>query len=347
MRLLLHIGSPKAGSTALQNWLRANRAALDEQGILAWRGDGAKGDPAGVLANRFAPPKRPLLPHERLHFATRAEATAWSDRIWQDLARDVRAARPALTVLSSEGLFAVRKAQAVHALLADLFDDITVLVYVRDPAAHYVSALDQQIRTGVRLAKLPVPSGFHYPPVETVRNWRKLLGPERVIVRNFAREGLAGGDLATDFLGQLGALAGHTVTAPEAVPRANESLCAAATLLLLGMNETFDRFAKGGDGGQIRARAALIKRLRAAPELAGMPKLRLSDPAHADWVRHTHREAIAFYNDVFDPDQPPLPQAPEGTVIPDEDDQRARLRGWIEAATDTVDLAAALRAAYA
>lgn len=329
VQLLLHIGSPKAGSTTLQAMLHANKAALAEQGVLAWEADVSKGASATVLSSRFLPRNRPLLPHERLHFSSRAEATAWSEANWSRMIATVRSDRPPLTVISSEGLFAATDVASVNSALGAVFDTVTILAYVRDPAAHYVSALDQQIRAGARLSDLPLPGRFHLPPFATVRNWRGLLGPERVILRNFSRENLVDGDLVTDFLSHLGQLAGRPVVAPVPTPRANESLCAAAALVLLACNETFERFSRRDDRAEVRHRMALIRRLRTAPELSGMAKLALDDPEIVAWARQAAAGAVAFYNTLLDEDARLVPAAPDSPPPPDDAAQRARLRAWV------------------
>lgn len=329
MKALLHIGSPKAGSTTIQEALKLNRETLDASGILAWQPDGTRGPPARVLANRFAPDKRPLLPRERLHFRTRAETVDWSLENWRVMSTLVKDRKPALTVLSSESLFAVGDVNRVLDALRETFSDITIIAYIRDPAEQYKSSLDQIIRDGARFADLPLPSEFRFPSHEVIRAWHDILGKERVIVRNFDRRNLAGGDLTADFFGHVARIADTELGTPESPPRANESLCAAATVWLLSLNETFNRFSTGNDRDLVKRRLALIRRLARSDTLADLPKLSLGKAPIATWARLNERTAIEYFNTVFFHDQVALEPAPDDATLPEPGKMRRVMRKWL------------------
>ncbi|MCC5969919.1 MAG: hypothetical protein JJU15_08210 [Pararhodobacter sp.] len=329
MKVLLHIGSPKAGSTTIQAALKLNRDRLAESGVLAWQPNSSKGPPARVLANRFAPPQRPLLPVERLHFSTREETVEWSLENWRALSALVKERKPALTVLSSESLFAVKRVKRVLDALYETFSDVTILAYIRDPAEQYKSSLDQVIRDGARFSKLALPTDFHFPPHATIRAYHDILGKERMIVRNFDRRNLAEGDLITDFFGHVAQVAGTEIAAPETPPRANESLCASATMWLLGVNEIFNRFSTGGDRDLIKRRIELVRRLRRSRALTGLPKLSLGNSDVALWARDAERAGIEYYNTVFFHDQIALETAPVGLTLPEPDEMRRSLHEWL------------------
>lgn len=329
MQAIVHIGSPKAGSTTLQHALRINREALAGQDILYWEPDPRHGPPARILANRFARPGKPLLPRERLHYASRDEATARSLECWAELSEKVRRERPAVTILSSESLFAVKPPRQVLDALGEIFDKITILAYMRDPVALYVSALDQIIRDGARLSKLWLPVDFGFPSARVLTQYADRLGDEHVVVRHLVRDNLIGGDLIADLLGCLGNIVGREVTLKKRPAASNESLCAAATVWLLGLNETFSRFEGSGDQRMIRDRAALIDRLRGAPELAGLPKLSIAGTELADWVRATQREDIALLNRRFLAAQRQIDLPRDDLALPDAGRMRAAMREWL------------------
>lgn len=345
MHALVHIGSPKAGSTSIQRALQMNAAALEGAGVFAWLPDPSRGNFARALANRFRGDDFRLLPIERWNFASPQEAVQWSHDNWADLAAGVRARRPALTVLSSEQLFGVAPVERVLEALAEIFDRVTIMAYLRDPADHYKSALDQFIRGGMRLRDLPLPTRFKPPSARTIRGYLKALGPGQVIVRNFDRSNLVGGDVVRDFFAQIAQVHGRPVPDPVLPPRMNESLAAAATVWLLGVNETFQRFAEGDDRAALKARRVLLNRLRTAPELAALPKLALDHPLLVDLARANARETITLFNTRFSGDQHPMPEAPEIGAPPPEAEQRAHLRDWLLGQAPGAALANVLRAA--
>lgn len=343
MHVLLHIGSPKAGSTTIQTALRLNRAALADHGVLAWEPDSRHGPPARTLANVFTRPAKRLMPRERLFFDTRDQATAWSAQCWDHLAAEVAQRRPALTILSSEQFFDMPQVRPVIDRLATMFSGVTILAYVRDPVAMYRSSLDQIIRDGERFADLPLPADLVLRGHETLANWQARLGAPGVIVRLLDRSALTGGDLLSDLAQQIGTVLGRPVDLRHRPAPENESLCAAATLWLLAANEAFVRFNEGGDRELLKRRFALVRRLAEAGDLAALPKLRDPVGPLADTIRAANAEASAWYAA-----QGLQIVAPPGDsqALPDEA-QRAALRDWLVSQANPAALARVLAVAIA
>ncbi|WP_417598091.1 hypothetical protein [Pararhodobacter oceanensis] len=347
MRLLLHIGAPKAGSSSIQSALIANAKALREQGVMAWTAPSDKGPPPLTLANRFKTDERPLRPRERLHFTNRQQARDWSLQVWAQLARHLAAQQPELTVLSSEAFLNIGAVPKVLEVLEPLFSEVHILVYIRDPVDQYRSTLDQRIRDGDRFADLPLPhltiSHWH----RIVQRYRKLLGPERVIMRGFHRQAFIGGDLIADLAAQIGAVLGREVVMPTAVAATNESLCAPATLWLLAANEAFVRFATGDDSELIRRRLLLVRRLAAAPALQDLPKLTPPPELIAALLRQNHAAAIAFFNNSEAGKRHPLRMPAPDIATPEDSTIRAALRDWLLPQAKPDDLRKVLEAAIA
>lgn len=312
----------------MQSALKLNAAALETRGVYCWLPDPKFGNFSRALSNRFRNPKTRLRPLERRSFDSLDQAVEWSMASWDDLARQVSARKPRLTVLSSETLFGVADTDSVLDALRAIFDRVTVLVYVRDPAEFYKSTLDQSIRGGMRLANLPLPGEFAPPTRRMLQAYHERLDRQDLIVRNFDRSNLAGGDVVTDFFEQIERVAGHPVDAPLLPPRENESLPAAATVWLLSLNEAFVRFKDADDREEVKARFNLINRLRKSPVLAGLPKLKLDDPQLLALVRQNSRATIEFVNATFFADQIPLAPVPASAEVVDPAAQRLRLFEW-------------------
>lgn len=344
MKLLLHIGAAKAGSTTIQDSLFLNRAALAQQGIAYWQPSDATVPPPRVLSNLFEPGRKPLLPKERLHFATREESRAFSRREWDRMAAEIGAQGPALTILSSESLYYLRPGPILDELRRT-FSEIVVLMYVRDPVPLYRSALDQLIRDGARLADLPLPAQVRLGAADTLRRYRQQLGAENVILRRFDRACLAGGDLLVDLYQQIGLIHGQPVAPLHPVHSTNESFSAAATLWILGLNEGFERLGSGGDAAQIQRRQVLLERLRRAPGLTGLPKLTDPPAAIQDWIRRANRDDIAFLNQHAFDRTLPLEGPDSDAPLPPEAEQRQAVRDWLLGQVKPEDLARVLVAA--
>lgn len=323
MEVLFHIGSPKAGSSTLQDMLALNAPELADQGILAWQPEWRTSDPARALANL-------LLPIERAHFSSRAESIVWSRDCWKDLAAQVGKRRPRLTVLSSETMMELQTPRKLIEALRQIFDRVTILAYIRDPADHYRSGLDQAIRGGARMAELPLPVSFFYPDPAILGRYPVLPGVDGFILRNFDRANLAKGDLIADFAACIARLTGQAPDLPARPAATNESLPAAATLWLLSANETFARFTSQNDRDILKRRRAVISGLRNSAELRDLPALRLDDPEIAGWARQGAASLISFCNAHFAATgQTTLTAPPPPADLPPPEAMRARLHRWL------------------
>ncbi len=203
MKLLLHIGTDKTGSTAIQQHLFLNREWLAERGVyLPGEGLGADNGHAALL---------------------QAMAPAALERLRRELLA-ARAARHRLAVLSWEimGQWDARRIRRLQPCLAGA--EPRVLAYLREQADIAQSSYLQRLK-GLR-HELPVeaferPSGIAQrrrswrackAPMRNylrlLRRWRRALPGAELSPREFHREALRGGDVVDDFLAQLGLEAG-------------------------------------------------------------------------------------------------------------------------------------------
>ena len=326
MHAIVHIGAPKAGSSAIQGTIHRDRAAIARQGIYPFLPSTGPLDRA--LSARFRPDQTRLKPDMRMKFDDAASMQAWSRRCWEELEATLRAERPDYALLSSEHFFNLLRPGELLDALGALFSKITLILYVRDPVAHYVSQTDQQIRGGVRLRDLGTPASFAYYPAARLEDYLAAVGRENMVVRNVDRANLEGGDVIADLFEQVARITGRRVDWTASPRRANESLCGAASAWVLGTNETFERFGSG-DKEAIARRQELFQRLRASEALTGLPKLKITEPDLAALIRHNAREKAEWLNATFLEGQVPLETADAPAKIPDEDALRVRMRDWI------------------
>lgn len=188
MAAIIHIGSDKAGSTALQSALDANRWGLSEHGFeYPQLGDG-----------------RP--DHRTLAFELAA-------------GRGMAGSLPltdAVTVLSSEAFWPLDD-QAITRLIRALGDSVTVIAYVRHPAAYAEAAFRQrcgmatserQLRALLLLPALPT----RVNPIATrairryeqLRSWKAALQPGHLVVRPYEAGLPAQLDIVADFCSAAG-----------------------------------------------------------------------------------------------------------------------------------------------
>lgn len=311
MHLLLHIGPPKTGSTAIQAALSDSTADLNAKGVFF---DG--GMPLRALSARYTSEAVLAKTPVSRRLGGIAGVRAWSERAWQELASGLEASDADLCILSSEHFAYSIDFDGLAGRLSDLFDGITVLAFVRDPVSQYLSGLQQSIRGGARFMDLPMPCDFTYRVRNLLERYSDLVGRENVIVRNFA-----GGNVVTEFSGQLKRL-GKQVDLPELIR--NPSAPGAVLAMLLFVNECRRQ------DFEPERRRKFVNRLVSSREVMGLPSLRLDQPWVAAQIHANAGADCAWVNENFLQGQASLPVvSPEGGAFPPRDAQRAAVRDTI------------------
>lgn len=196
MRVLLHIGVWKTGSSAIQTFLAENAGALARE---------------GVVVPRFS---RRRLGHNAIVAALKAGDRETVERLVASLRRDARRAADPVVVLTSEHYWPLKGAQLerLAAALRGIGARVDVLAYVRPQEEMWRSLYAQQakmfhIREDTPLWGEPayvgpriVGSGLYFGRCLT--RFRKLFGPVRA--RLYDRVGFVGGDVVSDFMAELG-----------------------------------------------------------------------------------------------------------------------------------------------
>jgi hypothetical protein len=197
MKVVIHIGPMKTGTTALQESLAAHRRELLAQGVLYPRGH----DPA----NRTN--------HHRLAMAVLDE-DQWRDRLWSghrqnpktvrhraqeywtSIKGEISRHRPDTLVLSTELLSWARTArefERLHRLVSEVSDDVVPCLYIRDPADRWLSHFQQSARHST--APRPLNAARFRPQLELI----EATFGRRPMVRAYDRRQLIDGDIVRDF----------------------------------------------------------------------------------------------------------------------------------------------------
>ncbi|WP_132600186.1 hypothetical protein [Rhodovulum adriaticum] len=210
--LLIHIGSQKTGSTALQNFLSANETALAGRGL------------------RFLATGRRNISHNSLFRPLRGPDAA---AIWADVAAEVAAHPDTLSIMSSENFFDrdIAAAMARH-MPAGLRGACRVVAYARRQDAYLEAMYKQKTKNGREHLS---PLDFVAKVGDEIADYRAILGAfadvigdDAVILRRFERRALKNGDVIADFLGVLGLnMADADFVQPER--DANQTLSRAVT----------------------------------------------------------------------------------------------------------------------
>lgn len=185
-RVILHIGSDKAGSKAIQTHILGNRDWLSQRGILVSERYMERNGQHESLFRLAVDERRRVLAEELERASTQSKQLLYS---W-------------------EGLHQMSNAEVQQ--LAGCFDgaEVRIIYYVREQAELLQSSVMQQIRQGTQnfnfqkwMESPRCPPGRNYLAV--VERWEQAFGNARMEVVLYDRDCFAGGSVVTDFFGRV------------------------------------------------------------------------------------------------------------------------------------------------
>lgn len=194
MRIIVHFGMPKTGTTALQSALSMSRDRLRDHNILYPRFSRRviAHHPLNVLFR-----DRDNLPGYLRH-ASSHNPEAFKSRVgkrWAAIRRDIDRLRPRIVILSSELFFVSASWEdlnRLHSIISEISDDILPCIYIREPAAQYLSALQQTTKCGI--VRPPYPLTVRH----TIEHIEDIFAT-RPSIRQYEKGRLLDDDIVRDF----------------------------------------------------------------------------------------------------------------------------------------------------
>lgn len=243
-RAILHIGTEKTGTTSIQKFLYENRIKLGASGSLFPSTAGFISNQNLVVYGKQAP-EADLAPPS-LDVNDASMLSDWKEAFAQDHCREVlafqaRHARQSTVIYSAEHLQSRLTQQSeikrVARLLRPMFEQVSVLVYLRRQDRYAVSAHSTSVRGGDRRLfdfEAINAQGPYYNYRELLHNWSEVFGSDNLVVRLFEKPQLHENDVIADFCLHTGidkAQRGLVFPEPE-----NESLSFTALEMLRDFN---------------------------------------------------------------------------------------------------------------
>ncbi|NHO64466.1 hypothetical protein G8770_02765 [Aestuariicella hydrocarbonica] len=208
-KLILHIGCEKTGSTSIQNFLNVNRGGLERDNKILLPTSLGKDNHIQLAVYACDEDKglsRFLKRGQDLNSARLP--------IEEKFRNEVLKSNCDTVLISNEWLHSrIRSREEfsrLKCLFENLFDDVTVIMYVRRQDKMAISLYSTSLKSGNHLPfQFPVvnPNGrlpYYYDFFEIYKNWAGEFGPGNVRIRFFERCSLKEGDVVKDFICSLG-----------------------------------------------------------------------------------------------------------------------------------------------
>ena len=194
VRILIHIGSPKTGTSSIQHALSSHRSDLLKDGYL-YPSMGNKAD-HGLLSLYARPDYPPRSFTQSGKKPDLKKLTMQGNEAARCIEEQVKSSSPHTLILSSEYFFENRKAADGGLRFVNwvrsLSDEVDVICYLRDPVDYVLSHLAQTLKgTHVLPRQLTAPA--------YVSSLAAFGDTSRMHIRRYDRDALVGGDVVTDF----------------------------------------------------------------------------------------------------------------------------------------------------
>lgn len=300
MKAIVHIGSPKAGSSSIQDFLHLNAARLAERGVRYRRNVSHRGSqfeyPLAVMA-RSGKLINGETERARYQARTVEEALAGSEKYLNDLSRYAGRYKEPVAVFSSEHILPWLNSAPLVKAFDDLFrasfDDVQYVVYFRSPGDALLSQYSERVKRGYsqsleafvrqRLNGLDI--------LKPAARWANTVGDDRLLVRLYDRDLLKNGDVIDDFCDACGI----DMTGLQKPPRVNESLSAPGAECLRILNGMVPELRPDGSSNPLRSE--LLEAVQALS--ADMPRLQLNIKQRKKVNDLTRKPLIAFRKRFF------------------------------------------------
>jgi len=224
MKAILHIGAPKTGTTTLQYFLVKNHQALRKQNIFIPAYADTYASHIKLAVATYLPdvwesqPGFSFLGHHFYHCHVKKNFPSLEkekktltpddqERLWEEYRREIETncTRDDLVIFSSEHLAGFHdnyEAERVKKLMDSLFDDITIVLYLRRQPEYLVSYYS----TSICWHGAPWTFGEHpHSPAydKLLKRW-SIFGKDKIKVRLFDKQELHNHDIFSDFAATVG-----------------------------------------------------------------------------------------------------------------------------------------------
>lgn len=251
MKLLLHIGAGKTGSTAVQDFLSLNRSLLLDEGVYLL-GHPSTGDNRALAACCMG--KYDFNGFFYYNGVAAEERESYRTEYFRSLLLELNALDSSIhtVVTSSEdfysGLLRIDDIERLAAVVKPVFQEIEVLIYLRPQLEVLDSLYSTFLKNGQPLSYREFlelyfsPESVVYDFDKGLSQWESVFGFENINVHLFGAQEFVNGGLFDDFMHVL--LPDRSVKVVRPSHRLNESLSPHGQKLMLAINKRLEAFSE-------------------------------------------------------------------------------------------------------
>lgn len=244
-KLILHIGTEKTGTTSIQNFLYENRNELLEKNIYIPKNLGYKNH--RKLATICMNDGHTDDHHKSLNLQNSNEIKSWQKKTRFQIENELKEITQETTIITSEHFSSrlTNKYEVIRLkeLLANFFDDIKVVIYLRRQDEYAVSLYSTALKDGMThrqiLPNKKLTERYDYFRICTL--WESVFN--KIDVRIFEKNRLINNDLISDFLTTNNI---PTNKLKRSNKKDNPSITAEAQEYLLAWNKINPKYNKNG-----------------------------------------------------------------------------------------------------
>lgn len=268
MKLIIHIGPPKTGTTALQRALFNSREELLKHGVLYPDPKIRKAYNHGNLCYLFRPfseAPRGMKKKGEAHYIQQGKA------LRSQVEQQTRDRRPDVLILSSEWFARAYQAANTKDFIAFAeslgAESIEFVLYARRPSEFFLSASQQRLRASSLFQPI-----YPWNVTGLIEGFRSFAKQHKVNARSFDRDALTEGNIVADFAAQYIPTCADVLKNAKRGSQSNESFSAEVMVILQDFRRSF--FADQEDVFNERTRK-LMRKLQKLDTRDGNPRPKL------------------------------------------------------------------------
>jgi hypothetical protein len=263
-RLILHIGKEKTGTTYIQNQIASNRTELEGLGLVDAGHDFGSADHCWITVfgydeHQIDDVTRNLLLNDCSGFLRNLKIKSRRN----DLDNFARGHSAKTVIASSEHmssrLTSMKHLERLRGALSSIFDEITILLYLRDPLETAISLWSTALKSGSKLTEFPRPSNHYWNNCcnhkKTVEVWSETFGLNNIRPRIYEFACNRSSGLFGDFMDACNVPFPFTLRSmTRRGGKANKRLTLPAMRVLGKINEEFEELMLNSQFRNLRGR---------------------------------------------------------------------------------------------